>query len=99
MLTELDDNNFTEATQKGVKLIEFYTTWCGYCKKQQPELEEMSKVWIGQVDADKSPSIASKYNINSFPSFLILKNGQEVNRFSGMHKKEDLMAKIMKHLS
>lgn len=98
MLTELNSENFTEQTQKGVKLIEFHTTWCGYCKKQQPELEEMGKVWIGQVDADSAPMIAAKYNINSFPTFLILKDGEEVERFSGMRKKEDLMARIMKHL-
>lgn len=99
MITELNSENFTEETKKGVKLVEFHTTWCGYCKKQQPELEEMKKVWIGQVDADKAPSVAAKFNINAFPTFLILKNGEEVERFSGMHKKEDLMYKIMKHLS
>ena len=98
MLTELNSNNFNELTAKGVKLIEFYTDWCGYCKKQQPELENLDKVWIGQVNADNVPSIAAKYNINVFPTFLILKNGKLAERFSGMHKKEDLMSKIMKHV-
>ena len=98
MLTNLNSKNFNEKTGTGVKLIEFHTAWCGYCKKQQPELEEMDKVWIGQIDADEEPDIAAKYNINAFPTFLILKNGQEVERFSGMHKKEDLMTKIMKHI-
>ena len=98
MLTELNSDNFTEETKKGIKLIEFHTSWCGYCKKQQPELEEMNKIWIGQVDADKAPAIAAKFNVNSFPTFLILKNGQEVDRFSGMRKKEDLMSIIMKHV-
>lgn len=98
MLTELNSENFEEKTAKGLKLIEFYTSWCRYCKRQLPELEKMDKIWIGQVDADESPSIAAKYNINSFPSFLILKNGEVAERISGMHKKEDLMAKIMKHV-
>lgn len=98
MITKLDSNNFSEQTKKGVKLIEFHTSWCGYCKKQQPELEEMGKIWIGQVDADEEPKIAAKYNVNSFPTFVILKDGEEVERFSGMRKKEDLMTKIMQHL-
>lgn len=98
MLTDLNNENFTEKTKNGVKLIEFRTSWCGYCKKQQPELEAMDKVWIGQIDADNSPMIAAKYNINSFPTFLIMKNGEEVERFSGMRKKEDLMNIIMKHI-
>lgn len=98
MLTELNNENFNEKTQNGVKLIEFRTSWCGYCKKQQPELEQMNKIWIGQIDADSEPMIAAKYNINSFPTFLILKNGEEVERFSGMRKKEELISKIMRHI-
>ena len=98
MLVELNEENFQKETEKGVKLVEFHTSWCGYCKKQQPELESMDKVWIGQVDADNAPSIASKFDVNAFPTFIILKNGDEVERFSGMRKKEDLMSKIMKHL-
>ena len=98
MLKILDKDNFKDETQKGVKLVEFFTTWCGYCKKQQPELEEMDKVWIGQVDADKSPAIAANYKVNSFPTFLILKDGEEVERFSGYHKKENLMNKVIKYI-
>ena len=90
--------NFNEKTKKGLKLIEFYTTWCGYCKKQQPELEQMSRIWIGQLEADNAPSVAAKFNINSFPTFLILKDGEEVTRFSGYHKKEQIMDEIMKYL-
>ena len=98
MITELNNKNFSKETEKGVKLIEFHTSWCGYCKKQQPELEAMNKIWIGQVDADKEPELSAHFNVNSFPTFLILKNGQEVERINGMRKKEDLMSKIVKHL-
>ena len=98
MITLLTNADFDEKIKNGVKLIEFHTAWCGYCKKQQPELEQMGKVWIGQVDADNEPAIAAKYKINSFPTFLIMKNGEEVERFSGMRKKEDIMDRIMKHL-
>ena len=98
MLKELNNDNFSEETKNGTKLIEFHTSWCGYCKKQQPELEAMDKVWIGQVDADNAPKIAAEFNVNSFPTFLILKDGIEVERFSGMRKKEDLMSRILKHI-
>ena len=98
MLKELDSDNFESELKNGLKLVEFHTSWCGYCKKQQPELEEMGKVWIGQIDADEVPEIAAKYNVNSFPTFLILKDGEEAERFSGMRKKEILMSAIMKHI-
>ncbi len=98
MITELNRDNFDEETKNGVKLIEFHTSWCGYCKKQQPELEQMDKVWIGQVDADKAPAVATNFNVNSFPTFLVMKNGKEMERFSGYRKKEDLMDKVMKYI-
>ena len=98
MLKELNNDNFSEETKNGVKLIEFRTSWCGYCKKQQPELDKMDKVWIGQVDADKESALAAKYDVSAFPTFLILKDGKEVDRFSGMRKKEDLMSRIVRHI-
>ena len=98
MLKELDSENFNEETKKGVKLIEFYTSWCGYCKKQQSELDGMDKIWIGQVDADNAPAVAAKFNVNSYPTFLIMKDGREVERFSGMRKKEYLMSRVIKHV-
>ena len=53
MLKELDSDNFESELKSGLKLVEFHTSWCGYCKKQQFELDQMDKVWIGQIDADK----------------------------------------------
>ena len=99
MLINLDENNFSQETQKGIKLVEFYTDWCGFCQKQKSELEQMDKVWIGQVNAENSPNIAKKYNINAFPTFLLFKDGKNIERFSGMRSKEELMEKIMGYIS
>lgn len=98
MLKELDKNNFESELKDGLKLVEFHTSWCGYCKKQKPELEEMDKVWIGLLDADKESELAAKYKVNGFPTFLIFKDGKEIDRFSGLKKKEELMSRIMKFL-
>ena len=74
MLKELTSENFNNEIKDGLKLIEFYTGWCGYCKKQKPELEKMDKIWIGQVNADNSPEISAKYKVGAFPTFLIFKD-------------------------
>lgn len=97
MLKQLTADNFTNDTAEGLKLIEFYAPWCGYCKKQEEELNAMDKVWIGQVNADDNTELAIRFGIHSFPTFLVLKNGKEVQRFSGLRKKEDLMNIILKH--
>jgi delta-aminolevulinic acid dehydratase/porphobilinogen synthase len=61
------------------------------------ELNDMEKVWIGQVEAENNTEISAKFNINAYPTFILLKNGIEVDRFSGYRKKEDIMDKILKH--
>ena len=98
MITKLDEKNFDEYTKSGLKVVEFFAEWCGYCKRQKPILEEMEKVNIGQIDAEKSPSIARKFNVNGFPTMIIMKNGNEVDRLVGFHSKYDIMNVVMKYL-
>ena len=98
MLRELDVNNFEDEIKGGLKLVEFYTSWCGYCKKQKPELEKMDKVWIGQVDADNNAEISSKYGVNAFPTFLVFKDGNEVGRMSGFRTKETLINELLGYM-
>lgn len=98
MLNKLTNDNFDNEIKTGLKLVEFYAPWCGYCKKQESELEQMDKVWIGQVNTDEDAEIAIRYGIHSFPTFLVFNNGKEIERFSGLRKKEDLMKILMKHL-
>lgn len=35
------------------------------------------------VDVDECPEIASRYEVKSMPTFLFLKNKEEIGRFSG----------------
>lgn len=80
MIVELDEQNFEENANKGLKLVEFYTTWCMYCKKQRIELEELkdSDIWIGIVDGEESPNLARKFGIKGFPTFVLLKDGEKL---------------------
>ena len=98
MITILDKENFSKETEQGLKLVEFFADWCGFCTRQEPILEELDKVWVGRVNTDENKEIARKYKISSLPSFVLLKDGKEVERFSGLHSKFDIMNIIMKHL-
>ncbi len=98
MITTLDKENFSAETEKGLKLIEFYADWCGFCTRQEPILEELDKIWIGRVNTDENREIARIYKINSLPSFVLLKDGEEVEKFSGLHSKFDIMNIISRHL-
>lgn len=101
MLIELNNDNFENETAKGLKLIEFYTTWCMYCKNQRIELSELenSDMWIGLVDAEECPNIAKKYAITGFPTFILLKDGEKIAEFVGFHKKAQLLDRLMKFIA
>jgi len=100
MIVELDVQNFDKETKTGLKLVEFYTTWCGYCRNQRIELEDLkdSDMWIGIVDADESPSIAQRFGVNGFPTFILLKDGEKIAEFAGFHKKSQLLNRLMAYI-
>ena len=98
MIKELDKTNFVDEIKSGLKLVEFYADWCGYCTRQEPILEELDKVWVGKINTDYNRELAQKFGISSLPSFIIFKNGNEVHRFSGLHSKFDIMNVLTNYL-
>ena len=98
MLKQLNKDNFTDEIKSGLKLVEFYAPWCGYCKKQEDSFKELDKVYIGQVNTDEDAELAIKYGIHSFPTFLVFNNGKEVERFSALTNKFDLMNVVAKYI-
>lgn len=100
MLKQIDEKNFDEYIQKGVKFIAFSAPWCGYCQKQKPILEELSDkhIEIAEINPDDNPNITNKYDIHAFPSFMIFREGKMLGKFSGYRPKYDLLNTIMDYL-
>ena len=87
-----------------VELIDFYADWCGPCVVMEPVTEELEKEMAGKVnirkvDVDKDQAEASKYGVMSIPTYIILKDGREVDRFIGSTSKESVVSKINAHVS
>ena len=83
----LTDLNFTTKTANGNVVVDFYADWCGPCKMISPILEEIDNerndVKVVKVDVDGNSVTASRFAIRSLPTMVFLKNGIEVDRFSG----------------
>ena len=100
MFVELDENNFKNETENGLKLVDFYTTWCKFCINQNEVLKDLSDngFWIGKLDCDKHPEVAQKYGVSGFPSFILFKNGKIQAQFAGYHTKSQLLSKLTSNL-
>jgi thioredoxin 1 len=78
-----------------VKQVYYFTAdWCGPCKKVRPIVEELSRdqseVKFQIIDVDSEGELTRKFEVRSIPTFILIENGQEVNRFTGAKTKKDL---------
>lgn len=87
-----------------VELLDFYADWCGPCKIMKPIMEELEKemgdkVKITKIDVDQKQEEASKYGVMSIPTYIILKDGEEKDRFIGATSKENVVQKLNPYVS
>lgn len=77
-------------------IIDFYTTWCGPCKRLAPILEDLAKdykgkIYIYKVDAEKETDLAIAFGIKSYPSLLFCPKNGNPQMALGALPKEDLV--------
>ncbi|MGM9779342.1 MAG: thioredoxin family protein [Prevotella sp.] len=81
--------------------IDFYTDWCGPCKKMasavfpQPKVGEMmnAKFVSIKIDAEKGDGVnlAKQYSVTAYPTFIIADTeGKEMGRVLGLRYYDDL---------
>jgi len=94
--------SFDKYISKGVVVVDFWATWCAPCRIQGPIIEDLSKdmkkVKFAKLDVDKNRQIAMKYGIRAIPTLIIFKDGKVAEKLIGLHQKEALKEKIIKHL-
>lgn len=102
-LKHLSDDNFKDAIQKGVTLVDFYADWCGPCKMVAPVINELADELNGQasvakLDIDSAQVTTSLYDVTSVPTLILFKNGHEVKRVVGVRDKKTLKTLILEAL-
>ena len=80
-----------------ITITDFYADWCGPCQAMKPIFAEVEKEYEGKVefkkvDVEANGEEAQKFGVLSIPTFVITKDGEEVDRKSGAMPKEALTA-------
>ncbi|KAK4490065.1 hypothetical protein RD792_000719 [Penstemon davidsonii] len=99
---ELDDSNFDAAIANfDYMLVDFYAPWCGHCKRLAPELDKAAPILAGlkkpiivaKVDADKYRKLASKHDIDGYPTLKIFMHGVSTEYYGP--RKSDLLVRYL----
>ena len=79
-------------------LIDFSAAWCGPCQLLKPEVEAIAAKMDGELvvaiadmtDNHESPAapIAVSWDVNAYPTLVLVKNGQELDRLVGPSPEE-----------
>jgi thioredoxin len=89
-LPQADDGSFDQVvlSDPSPALVEFYTPWCGHCRRMAPIIEELARDYAGrirviQVNAAENTGTARRFGVRGVPTMLILTDGKEVRRIVG----------------
>ena len=78
-----------------MKQVYYFTAdWCGPCKKVRPIVEELSRdqsdVKFQIIDVDSEGELARRFEVKSIPTFILIEDGNQINRITGAQTKTDL---------
>ena len=100
-----DCTSAKEWKYRGTKpcVIDFYTTWCGPCKRLAPIMEELSQTYCGQItfykaDTERERELAYVFGINSIPQVLYIPMEGKPMLLKGLYPKEDIIRIINEFL-
>jgi thioredoxin 1 len=101
---EVNEANFSaEVLESEVPvLVDFWAPWCAPCRMMGPVLDKIAEKFapglkVVKLNTQDNSKMASDYNINSIPCFIIFEKGQEIKRFIGFMQ-EEVFAEELKAL-
>ena len=106
MAERISEADFPEKVKQveGIVLLDFYSDSCIPCKKLSPVLGEIEeeyagKVFVYKVNVNYEEKLVEEYQVMSSPTLILFKNGEVLDRKSGIQKKSELTEWLDKYLN
>jgi thioredoxin 1 len=93
-------NEFQDAVDSGVVLVDFYADWCGPCKQLEPIVERIAagtEATVAKVDIDANQQLAAQYAVRSVPTLLLFVGGEQVEQLVGITQESRLRSLIERY--
>ena len=101
---ELTPSTYEDFIKNDLVLIDVHAVWCGPCRQISPivdqiSLEFMEQLQVGKLNADENRDILVELGVRNIPTLILFKNGEIIERSTGMTTKEKLAELINTHLN
>ena len=97
--------NLPELLRSGKPVVvDFWAGWCRPCHVMAPILRALAKEFENQiifakVDVENNRDLATQFNIRSIPTLVLIRNGKEWDRLTGVKSRSDLRRVVGKMAS
>jgi thioredoxin 2 len=89
-IADAGDNDFAKVVEgsKVPVIVDLWAPWCGPCRMVSPALENLARTFAGRVklvkvNVDQAPGLARRFQAQSIPTLLVMRDGQVVDRQIG----------------
>lgn len=74
------------------EILYFSAPWCGPCKQLGPIMESLSgQINYRKINVDNDTELSTKYGVRNIPTLILVKDGEAVNRTTGLQSKQQIL--------
>ena len=94
-MVEATPDTFKDLTREGSVLVDFWGPRCQPCLQMMPTVEKLEQesagaVKVVKVNASENRDVCRELRVFGLPTYVLLRDGEELERLSGDVSKEDI---------